>query len=241
MARLKNLFFLIVFVLCLYIGISIGKMMADDPLLMTETQNPFIASQVEEKFLIAGVDDFTQPLARLESVWLVTLRADSSQIELLPLYPVSNAPHLKTYLTRHDPILVPTDDFDVLRGIEVIRKQEVDWSGMIMLDLIGLNMVVEIAGERHNPDSNHHDGKNNDLPKVWETPDIALQKQKNIITFLCGNSKPFSLHENIKYLIEFIPDHFKSTLSIEDLWQQWQLFSNINFNLTCQYSWEETP
>jgi hypothetical protein len=241
MARIKNVFYLLFFGMCFLIGITIGKMMDDDPPPPSDTQFPIIASQNENVFLIVGVDDLSQPLARLESVWLVTLKSDNAQIALLPLYPVAAAPYLSAYLSPHAPILVPTTNFEYLSGIEVIHKQVASWSGVIMLDLVGLNIVVEIAGERHNPVSVNDDYQNINLPKVWEDPANTLQKQENIIMFLCENSQPFFSHENIQYLITYIPDHYRSTMSTDDLWGQWQLLSNIKFDLTCQYSWPDNP
>jgi hypothetical protein len=219
------------------IGITIGKMMNDDTPPSSEPQIPVSASQNEENFLIIGVDQLSNPIARLESVWLVSLKSNYAQIDLHPLYPVATAPYLSAYLSPHLPILVSTTEFEMLSGIEVIHKQGVSWSGVIMHDLAGLNVIVEMAGERLDPLIGHDDNPDLKLPKAWEDPPNALQKQKNIIMFLCENTHPFSSHENVQYLITLIPDHFRSTLSIDELWNQWQLLSNIYPELICQYSW----
>lgn len=237
MARTKNCFFFFVFCMFFLIGITIGKLMSDDTPPPPETQITLSMAQNQNSYLIIGVDDLSNPIARLESAWLVILDSDSSQIDLLPLYPVATAPYLNVYQSPHLPILVSTTDFEMLKGIEVIRRQEVSWSGVIMHDLVGLNYLVEIAGERHDFQTGYENPTIPKLPKAWEDPDNALQKQKNIIMFLCENTQPFTSYETIQYLITYIPDHFRSTLSIDELWHQWQLLSNITLELTCHYLW----
>ncbi len=237
MARIKNCFFFLVFCMFFLIGITIGKMMIDVPPQPPEPQNLNSIAQNQNSYLIIGVDDLSNPIARLESAWLLTLKSDISQIDLIPLYPVATAPHLNTYQSPHIPILVSTTDFENLKGIDVIGQQGVSWSGVIMHDLIALNIIVEIAGERHDFQSGQENLRIPDLPKAWEDPDNALQKQKNIIMFLCDNIQPFTSHETIQYLITYIPDHFRSTLSTDDLWSKWQLLSNIHLDLACHYLW----
>lgn len=185
--------------------------------------------QNQETFLIIGVDDLSQSEAILESAWLITIKSASSQIDFRPLYPNSMSPH--------DPMLVSTLDYHDYKNLEFLEKYHANWAGVILLDLTGLNMVVEVAGDRDYQTSSCDNDDHLGLPRAWESPIESLQKQKNIVMFLCENTNPFFSYESIQYLMGFIPDHFQSNLSNDELWENWQLLSNLNFNLTCHYSW----
>lgn len=233
MARIKNIFFFLIFAIFLALGISISKVIFGDSPSSPDTQASDSKLGNEETYLVIGVDDLSQPKAILESAWLITIKSSSSQIDLVPLYPENIPPH--------EPILISTNDFDEYKDIEVIKKHEVNWAGVILLDMVGLNMVVEVAGERLTPVSTYDKNQHLGLPRAWEFPDESLQKQKNIIVFLCGNTQPFFSYEMIQYLMEFIPDHYRSSLSVDELWSNWQSLCNMNFNLKCIYSWQVSP
>jgi hypothetical protein len=107
--------------------------------------------------------------------------------------------------------------------------------------MVGLNMVVEVAGERLTPVSTYDKNQHLGLPRAWEFPDESLQNQKNIVMFLCENTHPFFSYEMIQYLMDFIPDHYRSSLSEDELWSNWQSLCNMKFNLKCNYSWQVSP
>jgi hypothetical protein len=233
MARIKNFFFLLIFVIFFILGISIIKITFGNSSSSTNTPSTDSELGYQETFLVIGVDDLSQPQAILESAWLITIKSASSLIDFVPLYP--------DIIPPHDPILVSTTDYREYKNLEIIQKYKANWAGLILLDLTGLNMVVEVAGERlfQEPVYNNYDHLG--LPRAWEVPVESLQKQENIVVFLCENSHPFFSYESIQYLMGFIPDHFRSNLSKDELWGKWQLLSNLNFNLTCHYSWQDNP
>jgi hypothetical protein len=233
MARIKNFFFLLIFIIFFALGISIIKVAFGETPSSTDLQNPNFGLGNQETFLIIGVDDLSQPEAILESAWLVTIKSASSQIDFVPLYPYTTSPH--------DPIYVSTYNYREYRNLEIIQKQNVDWVGVILLDLTGFNMVVEVAGERPFQGSVYNSCEHLGLPRAWEAPIESLQKQKNIVVFLCENSHPFFSYESIQYLMGYIPNHIRSSLSEDELWGSWQLLTNLNYNLTCHYSWQDNP
>jgi hypothetical protein len=229
MAQIKNFFFFLIFFIFFALGISIIRITFGDSSPSADIQDLNSELQYQETFLIIGVDNLSQPEAILESAWLITIKSASSQIDFIPLYPDIMSPH--------NPILVSTLNYREYENLEIIQKHNVNWTGVILLDLTGLNMVVEVAGEQDYTSSTQDNNDHLGLPRAWEAPTESLQKQKNIVMFLCENSHPFFSYTSIQYLMGFIPDHFKSSLSQDELWENWQLLSNLNFNPTCHYSW----
>jgi len=211
------------------------------PAPTTEPQLNSTVLDQQVTFLVVGVDDLAHPMARLESLWLITLKTAASQIDFLPLYPDTTDPNWNSYHTPGVPILVPSSDYEFFSDMIILKNLEAEWSGVILLDLTGLNMLVEIAGDRINPSSDHSTYEKLGLPKAWEEPDDSLLKQMNVLLFLCENPGAFSSFERISYLMESIPDHFRSDLAIEDLWGHWQLMSNLNFDLQCYCAWQVSP
>lgn len=229
MARLKNIYFFFIFIIFLALGIAIIRFIFGASSTFTDVSNANSDLEYQETFLIIGVNNLSQPEAILESAWLITIKSASSQIDFVPLYPEIISPH--------EPILVSTLNYREYKNLEIFQKHNVNWAGVILLDLTGLNMVIEVAGERDLQASIHDNNDHLGLPRAWESPAESLQKQKNIVMFLCKNSHPFFSYESIHYLIGFFPEHFMSSLSEDELWEHWQLLSNLNFNLTCHYSW----
>jgi hypothetical protein len=229
MAQIKNLFFFLIFIIFFALGISIVRIIFGGSSSSMDAQNLSPDLQYQETFLIIGVDNLSQSEAILESAWLITIKSASSQIDFLPLYPDIMSPH--------DPMLVSTLNYGDYKNLEFLEKYHANWAGVIILDLTGLNMVVEVAGDRDYQASSYDNDDHLGLPRAWEAPIESLQKQKNIVMFLCENTYPFFSYESIHYLMGFIPDHFRSSLSDDELWENWQLLSNLNFNLTCHYSW----
>ena len=111
-------------------------MFGDSPSsLVTQIPNNKLGGD-EETYLVVGVDDLSQPIAILESAWLITIKSASSQIVLVPLYPDKSPPH--------EPKLVSTNDFDVFKDIKVIQKHEVD---AISHKITGIDIDIELPAD----------------------------------------------------------------------------------------------
>jgi hypothetical protein len=235
--KTKTVFFIFVFSMSLFIGVSIGKMMQKEkePSLEEETQILTPKSLETHKILIAGVDDLTYSQARLESVWLAEFAEGSLEISLRPLYPVASTPNHYSYLIPHDPIYVSTTDLEGLRSVELLRAQNVDWSDVIMLDEWAMDILIETTMDDIQSVSSPGDLVTSSLPKVWEDPNAALYLQENIVQFLCEHVGPFAKQESILYLMALIPNHIKSTLSRDDILNQWELWIDQDFQLICRF------
>ncbi|MGD8457795.1 MAG: hypothetical protein PVF83_15540 [Anaerolineales bacterium] len=233
MERNKNILFLIIFIIFFTLGIFTINFIFGDSSSSADIQDSSSEKRYQETFLIIGVDSLSQPDAILESAWLVTIDSINSYIDFVPLYPNT--------IRTHDPIYVSTLDYHQFEDLQYMQTQDIDWSGVILLDSNGLNVVIGVAGELSFQDIADSVSDPLDLPRAWEAPTESLQIQKNIVVFLCENPHPFFSYESIEYIMGFFPEHFRSNLSKDELWGKWQLISNLNFNLTCHYSWQDNP
>ncbi len=235
---LIGIILLSLFMICLCVGISIGGITRDGIVKSktnpTETSPP--QSVQKTQILIIGVDTLSSPLAKLESIWLVTFEGGSLELELKSYYPVRSETSLFPYQISHQPSLITTGDFETLRLNEILTKQNADWTDVIMIDEFLMDAIVELAGtnQPYTPDPNNTIAGS--LIKVWEDPETAYIQQENLILFLCNHSSPFSNLENIMFLLDFMPDHIRSSLSTENLMIQWQFWSSQNFEITCSFS-----
>ena len=200
------------------------------------TEISLTQSLKKTQILIIGVDSLSSPLAKLESAWLVTIEEFSANLELKSYYPIPSDSNLFPYHISHEPILISTGDFEALRLNEILSKQNVYWTDVVMIDEFMLDAIVELAGTNQPTTPDPNDTVASSLPKVWENPGTAYLQQENLLRFLCDNTNPFSNLENIMFLLSFMPDHIRSTLSTDDLMLQWQLWSNQNFDISCSFS-----
>lgn len=144
---------LIVFGFCLFLGRSIGSLIADAQSapaeetrgyayrLVAHPKPPVFYNQIN--FLIAQVDSLAQKHPELESLWWV-LHKEKSSLNLIPLYPV-----LSTGLAGET---VAQDRFSLLRSGKnfhlapefelYLHNQDIHWDGYLILDSLALSRLT---------------------------------------------------------------------------------------------------
>lgn len=239
--KFRNFFFALAFLVSLYIGFSIGKIIKEgqDDYLAVQSQTasyPYPSLMTEKTILIAGVETLETPRSVLESAWLLSYQEDIMELKLTPLYPVAETAHLFEYLGPHPPIMVSTENLDEFKTLPVLTGQGVSWDDVILIDEYALNMIIETTSAVPNLASPKKVAQT--LEKAWIDPDKTLAQQKNIITYLCSHPKPFGNLESIQNLLNLIPNHIHTTLTEDYLLSQWQFLTNSGFPLECNFSWE---
>lgn len=243
MSKLTSLFLIIIFFICLLVGVYIGRIAnpstPETIPTLTPATNPSITIG---SILVLGMNNFEDEQIYLESAWVATINAIShdngNQIEvvLVGLYPLSagqlTSAKQSQYLIPHQPIVFPKaylenlHAFELLNSIPILNRVDIFFNDVVIVDEFGMNYIIELTNT--NPQLPPPPPTENTFCRPWDNPQHAQEIQHNILETLCAPPQNILEYTNFIRVFDLVPNHLVSTLSQEDILALWQV--NINLN-----------
>jgi hypothetical protein len=242
MSKLTSLFLIVIFLICLFIGIFLAEYIDPDNLETTPTPTltPTIPPEIKiDPVLILGMTNFEDEQIFLESAWHATFSSNSRDdgyqinIDLFAIYPPSAGSMTDSNLTQyhiaHPPIVFPKaylDNLDVREFIKtnpLLNQSDVFFEDVVVLDEYAMNYIIELTNT------------NPILPPTgssfcnpWDDPQNCHDIQHHILETLCSPPQNILRYTNFIRVFDVVPNHLKSTLSQDRILSLWQLSTNLN-------------
>jgi hypothetical protein len=242
MTRLTSLFLIVIFLVCLVLGILGGFLLKPPPIQITETPTftPKVIDPVA-RILVLGVKNFEDEVLYLESVWQVTVLKTSNAAEnnleviLVARYPFSagqgRKPWELQYLEPHPPIPFPSiyldnlHAFELLNTNQLIKRSDFYFDEVIVVDEYAINYLLELTNL--NPALPPDPPGEDTFVKPWDAPLTALDLQNKILQALCGSPHHILNRANFEHIFDLLAAHMKTTLSPEEIIAFWQVHINL--------------
>lgn len=189
-------------------------------------------------FLVAGVSDLNGQPASLMSVWLVIIRPTTSELDLLPVYPVHPAMRLPEYEESHPPItFIPKPE--TLVTLPVIAAQRLHWDAVLLMDESALDSLLELiqfSGQPNATDAWLYRGR---PTAAWNDPASTRSQQENLLRFLCEQRAALSDPSGLAMLYNLMPEHIISNLNISQLRGAAQALTATAATWNCRFLLEQ--
>jgi hypothetical protein len=236
MQKLTSLFLIIVFLIFLAIGILIGGFFPGGDRTVTPTVEETVITVIPTRtILVLGVNNFVDEEIFLESAWKVTIHQSYRRgvsyfdVVLESLYPVHSNPETYSnpdpYLTAHDPILFPRAYFENLKlfaplyTIPAVNCSEFFFEEVIVIDEYAMNFLIELT--KANPTLSPPPPTVETFQKPWDNPQASHDLQHETLITLCSPTLNILREDNFARVFDLIPEHFKTTISVEDIINFW--------------------
>lgn len=240
MSKLTSLFLIIIFFICLFVGIYLGGIAKSPdeppPPILPEPSNGIISIG---SVLVLGMNDFEEEKIYLESAWLARIstishtEGDRIEVLLVGLYPLSSGqvtnPTQTEYVVPHPPIEFPKayldnlSDFELLKTVPILNRTDIFFNDVVVLDEYGMNYIIELTNI------------NPQLPpppstfiNPWEDPQHSHDIQHNILEIICDPPQNILKYTNFTQVFDIMPNHVVSTLSPNDILALWQVYINLD-------------
>jgi hypothetical protein len=235
MTKLTSLFLIIIFFLSVFIGITVGFTFKQGQVTPTPTSTTCSVSvDTVGSLIVIGVNDFNAEEIYLESAWFVTINRTQQASEILievllvSAYPLTAgqnpSPSQAQYLEEHPAIVFPREFLNNLEDSTPLQtlaifKQPI-YQDVIVIDEYAMNYIIELT----NANPVLPPPTDTTFPKPWEDPPMALLIQHNLLQNLCSPPQNILEYQNFTQVFNLFPDHFKSTLTPEDILAFWQVY-----------------
>jgi hypothetical protein len=243
MSKLTSLFLIIIFFICLFVGIYLGGIVKPPdeppPPILPEPSNGIIPIG---SVLVLGVNNFEDEKIYLESIWLARISTNSDtkgnhvEVDLVGLYPLSAGqvtnPNQSQYVVPHPPINFPKaylDDLnarELLNTVPILNRTDFFFEDVVVLDEYGMNYIIELTNI--NPQLPPPPPTESTFFNPWEDPQHAHDIQHNILEIICDPPQNILKYTNFTRVFDIMPHHIVSTISPDDILALWQV--NINLN-----------
>ncbi|NMB88394.1 MAG: hypothetical protein GYA17_08525 [Chloroflexi bacterium] len=208
----------------------IANEVGQNPLPPTSVSNASPANpatpQNQENILILHVDDLTSQTPRLVSVWMAVVSySDPSVIFFKSLYPRPVG----------DQGVIPFDQFFSLDGgrhlsanfVSNAQAYNIHWNGYFLIDQYAISSMYAYAL-----------GSSIDLfNEPATTPDqiqIVISKETGLLQAACNSIPTIANNNRVFHWSEFIPRHFRTQYSFEDLVFNWDRLISANNSPHCE-------
>lgn len=240
MSKLTSIILIIIFIVSLIIGITIGAIVPDSG-GETPTWQPPGPGNIST-VLVLGVNNFVDPEIYLESAWLVTVSQTQRNGEnfidlvLVAIYPGTTQqftnPGQNIYLERHNPMVFPKAFLtnlqakELLYSLPVMVGSEIYFQDVVVLDEYAMHYLIALTNL--NPVLPELGGERNAFILPWNHPKRAHTMQHNILETLCAPPQNLLKYQNFLLGFDLIPNHLKTTLNNPRIVAFWQ--ANVNLD-----------
>lgn len=188
--------------------------------------------------LVIGVDDLENTTPILQSIWLVIYRADTAQLDFLPVYPVHPAMGLLEYEAPHSPIA-----WDALTtspaSLPVVAAQKLHWDESITIDQHALYALLGYLQQSGAPQASEASLFMERYPIPWEAPSASRYVQESLVRYLCEQRATISTSAGSQVILANMSDHMVSSLNSTSFQLAWQSLANSSSGLTCNFPLSE--
>lgn len=246
MNKLTSLFLIAIFFLSLCAGIVIGSSIVGgggETLVATYTAvQASSTNQTLASILVLGVNGIENDVIYLESAWLITILQSeiedqaSLDVIMVALYPISSEqvsnPGQSIYVKPHEPIVFPKEylgsmeTIQLLNAVPLLNRSDIYIEEVIVVDEFAMNYIIALTNT--NPDYSQAEPTENTFLKPWDDPETVLQIQHNILETLCSPPQNLLKYEHFSQVLGLSTDHYRSTLSAEEIISLWQVIINLD-------------
>jgi hypothetical protein len=186
----------------------------------------------QRNLLVIGVDRLDNAQPRLESVWLALYFPGRSPVAFLPLYPGPGGEEALPAAFELTPAGDPGERF-----LEQLRREQLWWSGIVLLDEAGLAAALDFLGGL--PVGERPLGGAlalASLARPWEDPAGALQGQTALLQASCAAAagRDFDPRE-IRQFLRDTSGHLRADFELSQAAEEWLDLAGEAPGLTCEF------
>jgi hypothetical protein len=191
----------------------------------------------QHNLILIQADDLTNPDPRLISIWLLGYLIDSPKISLILIYPVNSDADQTKIEELSDSFRVDADGELSLGFLTSLGTMGFQSNGYILTDEIGTKVLIdEIGGIDLQNGSGVVSGTEALSVSIppWEDITSAINYQKVVAQGICNRMDRVSEKTNLFiFVMDLLPDHFRSDVSLEFAAQDWEQISSFGGDLSC--------
>jgi len=177
--------------------------------------------------LIIGVNQVTDPIVHLESVWMLIYHRDNPNIEIIPIFPTMSGEDLMRDYTLAANFYfeegVPSEDF-----WNALRDRDILWHNFVLLDESALNAITDLLELSRARESGF-------LYSWQDDPDISLNGQLALFAQLCQSFAQHEFPEDISPFINNLTPYLTTDVPVEEISADWRLLRIYGENLRCEF------
>lgn len=170
----------------------------------------------QHNILLIGVEDIKPTGANLESMWLVIVMADSSDLTLIPIFPAdSTKPDLKMMISSSSieftPALTPKESY-----LAALREK-IWWDNYIIIDRLGFRILTKMLenGETEQTGiGTIH--KDYEIQQKLEHLSAPFRTQVSQILNLCDRYGNYPTQLEFEILSRILGSHFITDLNMKE-------------------------
>lgn len=207
----------------LFIGMLSGALFGKLSKTMSEEK---LADSQQINTLLVLVQDADSESSPLLGLWLAAIPLQGKEISWVPIYPRAHDEQSSSLISDSEPIRIDSSIDFQWEGLAPVREAGVFWDKVILIDVKGLNSLLEQVDEKQ-PVT---------LTPTWEQAPKALQEQVAIVEQICTLSPPaLSLDLLLNQYENSV--HLQSDMSSFEIIALWDQFFGTSTPINCQHPW----
>lgn len=223
----------IIFIFALLFGFKSGKSIGNPGNELANAYSTSLATSTGSQYniLLIQVDQMDKVQPHLESVWLMAYYANTSRVDLLPIYSTNkNAPLEQGYSLAHQFSLTDSGEPGEMFWLE-LQKINTWWNGYIMMDSSAAQILTAQLSEPSGDVQNLGTDEVNPPNNQGNSTNTQVEQYQKLCQDFSINSKKagfYGLYFSMK-------DNIRSNIKLGHFYRTWRLLSSYGSELQCNF------